>query len=80
MSNLHVIMAAGSTITTQIHPKQRTFLMGFFSVNLKKTVEIARGYQTLQVAVPGSGALKGRRCTCTICVDYLLLVEARSML
>jgi len=58
MSSLHVVMAAGSTITTQVRPNQRTFLLGFFSVNLKKAAAIARGHQTPQAAVPGSGALE----------------------
>lgn len=58
MSGLHVIMASGSTITTQLGPNQRTYLLGFFSVNLKKAVEIARGHQTPQTAVSGSSALE----------------------
>jgi len=57
-SNLHVIMANGSMITTQVRAGQRTFLLGFFSINLKKAMALAHGHQAPADTVQAANALE----------------------
>ena len=56
--DLTVITAANSRIATQLHPDWQTYLLGFFSINLRKAMEIAAGHSGSANAVPAPGALE----------------------
>jgi hypothetical protein len=56
--NLTVMVAANSHIATQLHANWNTYLLGFFSVNLKKAMVIAVGRGYPSGAVQGTGALE----------------------
>jgi len=49
--NLSVIAATGSEIATQLAPGQTVYLLGFFSINLRKAVTSATGHQGPSEAV-----------------------------
>lgn len=57
-TNLTVIAAVNSRIASQLRPNWSTYLLGFFSVNLRKAIEIAAGHQGISAAVPAPGALE----------------------
>lgn len=58
--NLDVVTAANSRIATQLQSNGnwQTYLLGFFSVNLRKAMEIASGHTGLANAVAAPGALE----------------------
>ena len=58
--NLDVVTAANSRIATQLQSNGnwQTYLLGFFSVNLRKAVEIASGHSGITNAVAAPGALE----------------------
>ena len=57
-SNLAVIVATGSRIAADLGTGQETFLLGLFSVNLKKTMVAASGHRGLANAVFAPQALE----------------------
>lgn len=57
-SNLTVVTATNSRIASVLRPNWATYLLGFFSVNLKRTIEIAAGHNGLAGAVSAPGALE----------------------
>jgi hypothetical protein len=56
--NLTVVMAANSPIATRMKPAWSTYLLGFFSINLYKAMEIAAGHEGQSGAVPAPGAIE----------------------
>lgn len=56
--SLTVITVSGSPIDTQLHAGQKTFLLGFFSVNLKKALDASAGAHTPQTAISVGNALE----------------------
>ena len=53
--NLTVITAANDPLSSRLQPNRPTFLLGFFSVNLKKAAGIASGHaRTNAVQAPGA--------------------------
>ena len=58
--NLTVITAANSRIAMQLqsNPNWQTYLLGFFSVNLRKAMEIASGHSGTANSVAAPGALE----------------------
>jgi len=56
--NLTVITAANSPIAARLHADWQTYLLGFFSINLMKAMEIASGHSGLANAVAAPGALE----------------------
>jgi hypothetical protein len=56
--HLTVVTAANSRIATQLHSNWQTYLLGFFSVNLRKAMEIAAGHSGTANATAAPGALE----------------------
>lgn len=56
--NLSVIAATGSEIATQLAPGQTVYLLGFFSINLRKAMTAASGHQSPSDAVSAPEALE----------------------
>jgi hypothetical protein len=56
--DLTVITAGNSRIATQLHPDWQTYLLGFFSINLRKAMEIASGHSGTANAAAAPGALE----------------------
>lgn len=56
--NLTVIVAANSNIASQLHANWSTYLLGFFSINLKKAMVLAAGHEGPSSAVQATGALE----------------------
>jgi len=57
-SNLSVVAAKGSEIATQLAPDQTAYLLGFFSVNLRKALTAAAGHEGPTNAVFAPEALE----------------------
>ena len=56
--DLTVITIAHSRIATQLHADWQTYLLGFFSINLRKAMEIAAGHSGTANAVTAPAALE----------------------
>lgn len=56
--DLTVITAANTRIAGQLHPDWQTYLLGFFSINLRKAMVIAAGHEGPSNAVAAQGALE----------------------
>lgn len=56
--NLTVIGAANSRIGSQLHANWSTYLLGFFSINLKQAMLIAAGHDGPSEAIEAPGALE----------------------
>jgi hypothetical protein len=56
--DLTVMTAANSPIASQLHTGWSTYLLGFFSINLRKAIEIAAGHQGPAAAVPAPAPLE----------------------
>ena len=50
-SDLAVVVADGTGIAAKIAPDQSTFLLGFFSVNLRKAMDAASGHEGTEASV-----------------------------
>jgi hypothetical protein len=57
-TDLKVIVVDGTNIASQLAPGQKTILLGFFSVNLRKAMSAAQGHQGMSNSVPGISALE----------------------
>jgi hypothetical protein len=57
-SNLHIVAAAGTATASQIAAGQNTYLLGIFSVNLRKAMAAANGHEGSANAVSASEALE----------------------
>jgi hypothetical protein len=57
-SNLHVVAAEGTRTASQIAAGQKTYLLGIFSVNLRKAMTAATGHEGAANAVAASEALE----------------------
>lgn len=55
---LAVVTVAGSSINNTLAVGQKTFLLGFFSVNLKKAIQVAQGANSEQNAVSVKDAVE----------------------